>query len=131
MTPLIDCTFLLLTFFMLTSHFASAEKLELDLPKPDHSQAQDRRIPDKVIVNVFVREQGQGLGLRLGPVDVSSVEELSERLGAIARQQPRLQVILRADRQLPYGDVRRVMETIAANNLVRLQVAAELQTGGE
>ena len=34
MTPLIDVTFLLLTFFMLASHFASAEKVEFSLPRP-------------------------------------------------------------------------------------------------
>jgi len=39
MTPLIDVTFLLLTYFMLASHFASAEKPDLKLPRPDDSQA--------------------------------------------------------------------------------------------
>jgi DNA-binding NarL/FixJ family response regulator len=39
MTPLIDVTFLLLTYFMLASHFASAEKPDMKLPRPDDSQA--------------------------------------------------------------------------------------------
>lgn len=126
MTPLIDCTFLLLTFFMLTSHFASAERLELELPRPDHSQAVDRRLPEKIIINVYPRGEGQDLGLRLGPVDVASLEELNERLAAMGPAGSQLEVILRADKRLTYREVRPVMEVIAANNLTRLQLAAEL-----
>ena len=54
------------------------------------------------------------------------VIELADRLNALARVNPHAQVILRADRDLSYGDVRQVMELIAAQNLTRLQVAAEL-----
>lgn len=125
MTPLIDCTFLLLTFFMLTSHFASAEKLEMSLPRPHESQARDLRPPEKIILNVFLDEDEQ-MGLRLGPVDVASLDELNTRLAAMSGAGTRLEVILRADRRLAYRDVRRVMEVVAANNLTRLQVAAEL-----
>lgn len=126
MTPLIDCAFLLLTFFMLTSHFASAEKLEMDLPRPHESQATDRRPPERIIVNVYPRGEGQDPGLRLGPVDLDSLDELNTRLSAMSRPGTKLEVILRADRRLAYREVRRVMEVIAANHLTRLQVAAEL-----
>jgi biopolymer transport protein ExbD len=125
MTPLIDCTFLLLTFFMLTSHFASAEKLEMSLPRPHESQATDRRPPEKIILNVYLDENEQ-MGLRLGPVDVDSLDELNTRLAAMSEAGSRVEVVLRADRRLAYRDVRRVMEVVAANNLTRLQVAAEL-----
>ena len=64
--------------------------------------------------------------LRLGPVRMRSVGELADRLGELGRVNPRVQVILRADRRLRYGTVREVMEIVAAQKLTRLQVVAEL-----
>jgi len=126
MTPAIDLTFNLLLFFMLTSHFASAEKVEMSLPRPDGSRAVDRRILDKVIVNVMYRGEELEPTLRCGPVEVGSLTELQGRLQEMARWNPGLEVILRADRRTPYGQVRRVMETIAAVKLTKLQVVVEL-----
>ena len=72
MTPLIDVTFLLLTFFMLASHFASAEKTDIDLPEPDNSQAVVWRLEDKIIINVLYRGELVEPELRLGPVPMRS-----------------------------------------------------------
>ena len=126
MTPMIDVTFLLLTFFMFASHFASAEKLELDLPAPDNSQAQDRRFKEKIIINVVYTGPHAEPAYLLGPLSVRSLTALGDRLQNIGEQNPRLEVILRADRRLPYGDVREVMEMIAATGLTRLQVVTEM-----
>ena len=126
MTPLIDVTFLLLTFFMLASHFASAEKTDIDLPQPDDSQAVERRLKDKIIINLLYHGERVEPELRLGPVRMRSVGELGDRLGELGRVNPRVQVILRADRRLRYGTVREVMEIVAAQKLTRLQVVAEL-----
>lgn len=126
MTPMIDITFLLLTFFTLSSHFASAEKVQLSLPKPDHNQATDQRFPDKVIVNLIYRADGAPAILRMGAFELASAQQLGEHLAPIARHNPRTPVILRSDRRLAYGQVREVMETIAQAGLSRLQVVAEL-----
>lgn len=126
MTPMIDVTFLLLTFFMLASHFASAEKTEIDLPQPDDNQAVDRRLREKVIINVLYTGEQAEPALQLGPIAVGSMTDLADRLGELARENPRLQVILRADRRLCYGGVRAVMEMVAAEKLTRLQIVTEL-----
>ncbi len=130
MTPMIDVTFLLLTFFMLASHFASSEKVSLQLPSPDDSRAVDRRFLDKVMINLV--HQGPDLPPRftLGAMPAGSLAELAAGLQGVARRDPGVQVILRADRRLPYGVVRRVMEIVAAQGLTRLQVAAELSEDG-
>ncbi len=52
--------------------------------------------------------------------------ELGDRLAEAAAVDPNVRVILRADRRLNYGDVRQVMELIAAHRLTRLQVETEL-----
>jgi biopolymer transport protein ExbD len=127
MTPLIDVTFLLLTYFMLASHYASAEKPDIALPKPYESQAQDRPLPEKVYVNVLYEGANREPALMLGPMRMASMDELKARLNATGRAVPQTQVVLRADRHVRYGDVRQVMEAIAAANLPRLQVVAELE----
>ena len=126
MTPMIDVTFLLLIFFMLAGHFASAEKVEIDLPRPNQNQGVERRLKDKVIINVERHDATGELELRLGPMRLGSLGELGERLGQVAEENPQTQVILRAHRRLRYGDVRRVMEIVAAQKLTRLQIVTEL-----
>lgn len=129
MTPMIDVTFLLLTFFMLASHFASVEKVEVDLPRPNNNQSVDRRLMDKVIINLLHVESGLGPRLQLGPVPLSSMADLSGRLKEVGSLNPGVEVILRADRRLPYRQVREVMEAVAAAGLTRLQVVTDLETG--
>ena len=126
MTPMIDVTFLLLTFFMLASHFASAERTAVDLPKPDENQAIDTRFEDKIIVNVLHVGDLTEPQLQLGPMPVASLDDLENRLGELARSDPARQVLLRADRRLAYGEVRQVMEVIAGAGLTHLQVVTEL-----
>lgn len=126
MTPMIDVAFLLLTFFMLASHFASAEKVEMKLPRPDHSQAVDHKFKDRIVINVTYQGPDQPPGLTFGSRPVASMAELADRLAEAAEALPRVPVILRADRRLAYGEVRQVMELIAARNLARLQVVTEL-----
>ena len=121
----VDVTFLLLTYFMLASHYASAEKPDMTVPRPDRSEAVDRRIEEKIIVNILHRE-GSEPGLTYGPEMVASLDELSARLSDLARRESGVQVILRADRRIPYGYVRRVMQLIAEHRLVNLQIVAEL-----
>lgn len=130
MTPLIDVTFLLLTYFMLACHFASSEKPDMKLPTPDRSQAVERQLEDRIVINMLYAGDSAPPRLTFGAVEVASVAELSERLGALARGSPRVEVVLRADRRLKYGEVRGVMEAIAAANLGRLQVVAELDQQG-
>jgi len=127
MTPMIDVTFLLLTFFMLASHFASAEKIDVNLPQPDNTQAVDHRFKDKVIINMIYTDKQSEPVLTLGPLPVTSRLELADRLAEIAGQNPQTEVMLRADRRLSYGDVREVMEVIAEQKLVRLQIVTEFE----
>ena len=127
LTPMIDVTFLLLTFFMLASHFASVEKVDVDLPRPNDNQAVDRRLKDKVIINALYVDSAAAPRLQLGPVPVGSVADLGGRLKEVGELNPNVQVILRADRRLPYARVREVMEAVAAARLSGLQVVTDLE----
>src|SRR5687768_17927013 len=112
MTPLIDVTFLLLTYFMLATHYASAEKPDMQVPNPDQSVALDRKIEDKIIINVLYKTDSSEPSLMFGAVPVASLDELIQQLQAAAARDAKLEVILRADRRVLYGQVRKVMEAI-------------------
>lgn len=126
MTPLIDVTFLLLTYFMLASHYASAERPDINLPKPHQSQAEDRTRPEQIYLNMLYNGRNTEPTLMYGPLRMSSLQEMNGLLMQAGRASAQTQVILRADRQIPYGQVRQVMESIAAADLSTLQVVAEL-----
>ncbi len=51
LTPLIDIVFLLLVFFMLTSHFVRDEVLNIDLPEADSGESLDEPQQIEVIIN--------------------------------------------------------------------------------
>lgn len=51
LTPLIDVVFLLLVFFMLTSHFVREEVIPLDLPEADSGEARTDQQQLQLTVN--------------------------------------------------------------------------------
>ncbi len=51
LTPLIDIVFLLLVFFMLTSHFVRDEVINIDLPEADSGEALDEPQQIEVVIN--------------------------------------------------------------------------------
>ena len=51
LTPLIDIVFLLLVFFMLTSHFVKDEVINIDLPEAESSDPLDEPKQIEVIIN--------------------------------------------------------------------------------
>ena len=51
LTPLIDIVFLLLIFFMLTSHFVKDEVITIDLPEADSSDSLDEPQQVEIIIN--------------------------------------------------------------------------------
>jgi len=55
LTPLIDIVFLLLVFFMLTSHFVRDEVINIDLPEADTGEALDE--PQQI--EVIITEAGE------------------------------------------------------------------------
>jgi biopolymer transport protein ExbD len=56
LTPLIDCIFLLLIFFMVTTVFIQTKGLTVDLPAPGDTEEQDQKKKD---INVAVTSEGQ------------------------------------------------------------------------
>jgi biopolymer transport protein ExbD len=105
MTPMIDVTFLLIIFFLLSSHLAQQEtQLELDLP----AAASGRQAVDDERPRLTVNLQHDG-AIILGSTPTMP-EEITGRL-RIERERlgNDLEVRVRADRSVPYSSVQPIL----------------------
>ena len=104
LSPLIDCVFLLLIFFMLSSTML-APAIELDLPSA--SLAGDVQSPE-IVVTV------DSSGRMLLNAEEISVEELSVRLSAMVSGSRRKVVTYRGDSESDHATFVRVLEAAEA-----------------
>lgn len=113
MTPMIDCVFLLLVFFLLTSAFRSPA---VDLTLPSAFSAEP---PKEEEITVELDREGR---LLVNAREVS-LEELASavRLEADGIEDPA--VTVRADAERTYQDVLRVVLAIRGSGLTRVRLA--------
>ncbi len=105
MTPMIDVVFLLIIFFLVTSHLAKQEsQVQLALPVAISGEEDPALSSRRVTINV--NESGE-LTIANRPVLAA---ELGERL-ASAREElgDDMEVRIRSSRLTPYGDVQPIM----------------------
>ena len=105
MTPMIDVTFQLIIFFLLSSHLAQQE-MQLELALPSASSGKQAAIDDRPRLNVNVRADGS---VMLGSTPTST-KEMGSRL-RIEREKlgDDLEVRIRADRAVPYRAVEPIL----------------------
>ena len=131
MTSMVDIVFLLIIFFVLVSQFISADNILVELPDPERSLAKAVELPERVVLNCQYVDRGPGGRSRarylLGPIKVEDVRELEVRLGAVKKDRPDVQVILRADRKISYDIVRDAMQAIANAGIGNMNIAAEVE----
>jgi len=123
MTPMIDVVFLLIIFFLVSSHLARQEvQLELDLPEAGTGQRADDDSTRRVIVNVLPEPRAEGqlmVGGRLMQSD-----ELKQVIGFESRQADgSLEVRIRTDRRVPYRLVEPIMLACAEAGVWRVTFA--------
>ncbi len=127
-TPLIDLIFTLSIFYMLISRFSTDEQTPMDLPSPRQSQAVVPKMPDRAVINCRPVDggdlAGHGVVYSVGPNRPEPLAVISDRLAAWKRETPELKVVIRADRRIPYSQVRAVMRMLAENAVPVLNVAA-------
>ena len=102
MTPLIDCVFLLLIFFMVTTVFLQTKGLEGDMPAD--SQAEEEKKKD---VNVAIDQFGK---IQIGGQDVLR-EELKEKLEEAVKEANNENIIIQADGECAQKDVVYVVDS--------------------
>lgn len=113
MTPMIDIVFLLIIFFLVSSHLAKQEsQLPLPLPSADSGDTPQNSLGTRITVNVTA-----GGELRLGS-NVVGVDELERRLKhETTRAGQDIEVRLRTDRSVSYRHVSPVLAACARTGI--------------
>ncbi len=145
MTPMIDCVFQLLIFFMLTTQMASADLVILDPPKPDISQAREPQEENKVVVNVepFTKEEIEADSARKGmakryrlktaKIERGNIEKLVRELDKARRtsKNPKEFVVeLRADKSIRYDQIEPVLQAMQQAELGKMYITAMREPQG-
>jgi len=123
MTPMIDVVFLLIIFFLVSSHLARQEvQMELDLPEAGTGERPSEDETRRVIVNVLPRAQPGGqLMVGARAMQAGELEQLI-RFEARETRGP-LEVRIRTDRRVPYRVVEPIMLACAEAGVWRVTFA--------
>jgi biopolymer transport protein ExbD len=115
--PMIDIIFFLLVFFMMsTLYMVEQNILPVSLPQATASQ------PDQTaLIPITLTAQGK---LLIGQEEISR-ENLPLRIKAELRQNPETSFLLRADRQIEYGQVIELLDDLKRFGIRRIAVATE------
>jgi biopolymer transport protein TolR len=116
MTPLIDVMLVLLVIFIITAPLMTTS-LKLDLPKTD--SATPTSAP--AFISLAIDAQGK---LFFGDESLAR-DALASRIAAAANTNPQLEVQLRADQKVPYGEVAALIAMIQKAGLNRIGFVTE------
>ncbi len=116
MTPLVDVMLVLVVIFIITAPLL-ASSIRLDLPRTDAAKPND--------APKFITVALDKAGLMFVDDKPTAPERLAERLAEAARQNPDMEVQLRADQSVPYGRVVEVMGAAQKAGLNRIGFVAE------
>ena len=115
--PLIDIVFLLLIFFMVTSHFDIASGVKIDLPKVGQkviSNAKDDKITLVIDKSGEVYLEGEKI----------SNESLKEKVEDLIKKKKLVQLILQADKDTAHGKVVEIMDLAKSSGVNSIVIAA-------
>ena len=115
LTPLVDVVFLLLIFFMVSTAFVDFPR-QMDISLPASKSAQPEKEPSKIEVEMNSAKQ-----IFLNGKE-TTIAELEISLKDIQGKE-KAQALIRADKNLPYGDVVRVMGILQAESILDISVA--------
>ncbi len=115
-TPLVDVILVLLIIFMVTAPMMQTG-IDVDLPE---SRATAIPIKEERLV-ITVKKDGK---IYLNDYEVS-LDSLGDKLKGIYQNRPQKGVFLRADRNIPYGYIVKVMSVIRESGIYKLGMITE------
>ena len=104
MTPMVDVTFLLLIFFMITASFSMQRSLETTPPEPDDAAAQSLQMEDLEEESVVVEIDAEN-NLRVDDVAVSGIGQLSSVLQGKINLEGKTELLIEAHPNATHGMV--------------------------
>ena len=115
-TPLVDVMLVLLIVFMVSAPFMQ-QGISVDLPKTNAPSMNEA--PEQM---VLVIERNKRILLNGNLVSSS---DLREKLIAIAKMKPNLEIVIQGDQGVPYGTVAQVMAEVKQAGINRVGLATE------
>ncbi|HZM15146.1 MAG TPA: biopolymer transporter ExbD [Candidatus Krumholzibacteria bacterium] len=141
MTPMVDVVMLLLTFFMLTTHFKPPAEAEIVLPVSNSVI----KLPESDVLTITVskdervylnvdsqRLRGELFGTEhqlSGGVRIETSEQLATLLMRARSLNPKLRTVLKGDKGAPYGPIQDVMDVLQKVKITRFNLVTELEQG--
>ncbi len=117
MTPLIDVVFLLLIFFMVSTVFVDFKRqMEISLPSSKSSIPDETPKPIELEVTVDKQVYLNGKKVRL-----RNLESVLAKIDVNKKST----AIIRADKNLPYGDVTKIMGLLQSAKILDISVAVK------
>ena len=116
LTPLIDCVFMLLIFFMVTTVFITSKGLNVDLPKASSAETQPGRN-----INLIVEEDGR---LELNGEKVS-LEDLPKMLGQLKVELETENMLLQAHPKTRHAIVVSIVDIARGQGITGMAFARE------
>ncbi len=120
-TPLVDVMLVLLVIFMVTAPIIQ-QGVAVTLPKVKAQALAGKE--DQFVVSIT--KPGE---IYLNDAKLSAAE-LTDKLKAISQERPDREVFIRADDQVPYGDVIRTMAAIKAAGIENVGMVTEMPSEG-
>ncbi|MBN1908322.1 MAG: biopolymer transporter ExbD [Pirellulales bacterium] len=119
MTPMIDVVFLLIVFFLVSSHLARQEtQLPLDLPTAQSGQRDMEEDTRRLVVNVLPPSEGDRRilvgGRRVSPGELTDAIRYESRHAPAGQAERPLEVRIRCDRTVPYREVEPILLACAS-----------------
>jgi biopolymer transport protein ExbD len=114
MTPMIDCVFQLLIFFMLSSSFLTPM---LELALPEAKAGESTEAPDLVLVSIDAE------GEIFINKDRVPLAELADRLRPLVAASKDKVVTVRGDKQMPFDHFVRAFSAIQSAGAARVDIA--------
>lgn len=116
-TPLIDIVFLLLIFFMVTSHFNMASGISIRLPKV--TQRAFNKDSEKITLMI----DREGRTYLKG--DIIDLKKLTTELKGLVVKEGLIHLLLEADKDVAHGKVVQVMDLAKRAGVLSIIIAAD------
>ncbi|MHC4717901.1 MAG: ExbD/TolR family protein [Planctomycetota bacterium] len=150
MTPMIDCTFLLIIFFMLTTQIASKDFVRMRLPEPKDSVAKEMKT-DRAIINVVPysddeekaddgKNRGKAKRYQIGQENVA-LNDMATLMKLLKKARGRIEppakrkefaVEIRADEGICYSQIQPILSALQQAEMENMHITAmvRLREGG-
>ncbi|RUR27261.1 protein TolR [Vreelandella andesensis] len=120
--PFIDVMLVLLVIFMITAPMLT-QGVQVDLPQVTSEPIESQDESDPIIISV---DREGVYFITLGEDSTSvSLEQMSQRVMAILQRRPGTPVMVRGDRNVPYGQIVLLMSTLQRSGVANVGLLSE------